>query len=232
MKKFLIFILFTISHTLFANFAFADTSCQPIYGGGQSCIISSSIEIDKKVLNPKTNKFVDNLSINDPKYHPGFILNFKLTITNISNATIDSIDIKDIFPQYVDFNSGPGIFDIKTKTLSFSVNNLKPQESKTFIIMGRIVDMKELSINKGASVCIVNQASATFDKNSYSQDNSQFCIENSEATQVVQEKGGFPILPSSKIKTTPATGPGDFQLIGLAAIGILGYFLRKQSKGL
>lgn len=42
-------------------------------------------------------------------------------------------------------------------------------------------------------------------------------------------KGGFPILPSSPIKTAPATGPEMLPLIGLIPMGLAGVFLRKKA---
>jgi uncharacterized repeat protein (TIGR01451 family) len=225
-------VQFSIFNFQFSKRVFADTSCEPIYGGGQSCIISSDIAIDKKVLNPKTNKLVDNLNINDPKYFPGFIANFTLTITNTSNSTIDNITVKDMFPQYVSFGSGPGAFNKKTKTLSFNIKNLKSKESKTFTVTGRIAKMDQISIDQGAVVCVVNQANATSQNNNFSQDNSQFCIQKSTSPTPQDTKGGFPVLSPSPIKTTPATGPGTLSLIALLPTGLLGWYLRKKSKSL
>ncbi len=211
---------------LFAPKASADIVCQPIYGGGQTCITVGNVVVNKTVLNPKTNKLVDNLSINDPKYEPGFITTFQITIANSGNTTISHIDVKDIFPQYLIFSAGPGSFDANTKTLSFGLDNLKPNEVKTFTILGRVVEANQLPIAQGV-VCVVNQAVATSDNNATSQDNSQLCIEKKAPKAVT--KAGLPVSPPSQIKITPATGPGDFQLIGLAAIGIIGYFLRKKN---
>lgn len=222
--------LFAISYSLFANTAYADTSCQPIYGGGQTCTTTGNILINKKVLNPANSIFVDNLGINDPKYNPGFIVNFKLEVTNTGNATINNVDVKDIFPQYIDFSSGPGSFDKNTKTLTFLLKNLTPNETRIFIVAGRVVKSSQLSINQEV-VCVVNQATAAAGSNGNSQDNAQLCIENKvKPTPIILTKGGFPTFSPSPIKTTPATGPADFQLIGLAITGILGYFLRKKSQ--
>src|SRR3989338_10205028 len=119
--------------------AFADTSCQPIYGGGQSCVTTNNIVVNKTVLNPQTNQFIDNLSINDSKYQPGFIATFQISITNTGNNNVARIDVKDIFPQYVSFGSGAGTFDINTNTLSFSLTNLAPNETRKYSIVGRIL---------------------------------------------------------------------------------------------
>lgn len=50
-----------------------------------------------------------------------------------------------------------------------------------------------------------------------------------QAPVVNKTKGGFPVLPSSPVKTTPATGPEMLPLIGLIPIGLTGVFLRKKA---
>lgn len=209
--------------------AFADTSCQPIYGGGQTCVTSGNILINKTVMNPATSKIVENLGINDSKYHPGFITTFQISITNSGNSTIAKIDVKDIFPQYVTFSSGPGTFDEKSKTLSFSIQDIKAQETKTITIMGRIVNANQISISQGSVVCVVNQAIATnLNDNTTSQDNSQFCIEKKAvSTPVPATKGGFPVLSPVPVYATPPTGQKALVLFSLIPTGILGWFLRK-----
>ena len=151
MKMFFLFFLssfYFLFHPFVASVARADFSCQPIYGGGQTCTSSNNIVIDKKILNPQTNTMVDNLGINDPKYQPGFITTFQIKITNTGNKDFPKVEVKDTFPQYVEFSSGPGSFDANTKTLSFSLENLKVNESKTFTIMGRIVDESSIDTSK------------------------------------------------------------------------------------
>lgn len=233
MKSFLSLVLFlAVVFFAFPPKSFADTSCQPIYGGGQTCTTSSDILVDKKVLNPQTNKLVDNLGINDPKYKPDFIVNFQIKITNTGSDTLSKVDVKDIFPQYVTFSAGPGTFDKNTKTLTFSITNLKSQESRSFTIMGRVADSASIPLTNG-NICIVNQALATTDTNGVAQDNAQFCIEKSTgATQTSitsTTKGGFPIISSSPIKQTPPTGPEALALFAMIPTGLSGWFLRKHA---
>lgn len=214
---------FSIFSFQFSKKVFADTSCQSIYGGGQTCTTSSDILLDKKILNPQTNKLVDNLGINDPKYKPDFIVNFQIKITNTGSDTLSKVDVKDIFPQYVTFSAGPGNFDSNTKTLSFNAGDIKPNESKAFTIVGRVVNKDSLPQE---TICVVNQAIATANNNQTSQDNAQLCIEN-VSTEIV--KGGFPIISSAPIKQTPATGPEALALFAMIPTGLVGLALRKYS---
>jgi len=214
------FLLFVLFIGYFARPAFADISCQPIYGGGETCIVSPNISINKEVLNPKTNKMVENLSVNDPKYHPEWIVNFKLTVTNTGKSVIKNIDVKDIFPQYITFSTGPGKFDKETKTLSFKIESLEPNEIRTFVLVGRVVPTDKLP--QGV-VCIVNRVVVSSNAEDQASDNTQLCIENKVVE--VPEKG-FPVFPAPTITETPPTGATAIPLIVLAAVGLLGYGLK------
>ncbi len=227
-KAFIAPILFGLT-TLFAIPAFADTTCQPIYGGGQSCVQTGNILINKTVMNPSTNVFVDNLSVNDPHYVPNGITTFQLVVTNTGSATLSTVDVKDIFPQFVTFASGPGTFDSNTKTLSFQITNLNPGESRTFTITGNIVSSSQLPSNQIS--CVVNQATATSNGQT-STDNAQFCVENpapTSAAQPVTTKGGLPVFPAPAVTTTPKTGPEALALAALLPTGLFGQFLRKKA---
>ncbi len=212
---------------VFAEKAFADISCQPIYGGGQSCVTTNNIIVNKTVLNPQTNQFVDNLSINDPKYQPGFITTFQISITNAGNNNISRIDVKDIFPQYVSFSSGDGTFDANTNTLTFSLNSLAPNETRAFSIIGRVVNAERIPVAPGSVVCVVNQAIAmnTNSQSQVSQDNSQFCIEKKISGEQAF-KGGFPVFPPQTMTVSPSTGPQTSALFSLVSALGAGVFLR------
>jgi len=205
--------------------SYADTGCQPIYGGGQTCVTTGNIGINKTVMNPQTNQFVDNLNINDPRYQPGSTVTFQIAVTNTGNSNISRVNVSDVFPQYITFSSGPGNFDNNTKTLTFEVDKLSINETRTSTISAKIVDGFQIPISQGSVVCVVNQAIATnLDNNSQtSQDNAQFCIEK------VATSSGFPTFPTTNITVTPSTGPEMFGLISLIPTGIAGWFLRKKS---
>jgi uncharacterized repeat protein (TIGR01451 family) len=220
-----IIILLTIISLAFPLKSFADTSCQPIYGGGQTCVTTGNISINKTVMNPQNGSMVDNLSINDPHYQPGSVTTFQIAVTNTGNSNISRINVKDVFPQYITFSSGPGSFDNSSKTLTFEVDNLAVNETRNFTILAKVVDGTLIPINQGASVCIINQATATnIDNNAQAaQDNAQFCIEKTTATI------GFPAFPSTTVTVTPSTGPESLALFALIPTGITGLFLRKKS---
>lgn len=231
MRRFLVVSLFAISYLLFATRVTADVSCQPIYGGGQTCQQTGNLLLTKTILNPQTNTMVANLGVNDPKYSPDFITTFQLTVKNTGSGTISHVDIKDVFPQFVNFTVGPGSFDQNTKTVSFGLDNLNPGESRLFTILGKVVSANQLPGDKSV-VCVVNQATATTADGLMSQSNSQFCIQKVTITPtpVPTTKGGLKVFPQPQVTTTPPTGPEMLPLIGLIPTGILGAFLRRKTK--
>jgi uncharacterized repeat protein (TIGR01451 family) len=224
-----------LSLSSFVSAVSADTSngvsCQPIYGGGETCVQVGNIVINKTVKNPSTGAFVDNLNVNDPKYSPTSTATFQITVTNTGGGTIAKTTVKDTLPNFVTFVSGPGSFDSNSKVLTFEVNNLGAGQSQTFTVTAKIADAGSLS---QSVTCIVNQVTATAEKNQ-SSDNSQFCIEKGAQptpTQVPGEpvsKGGKKVFPAPEVKTTPPTGPEMFSLVGLIPAGAVGMFLRKKA---
>ena len=200
----------------------ASVSCQPIYGGGQTCITTGEIQIDKKVKHPQTGAFVDNLSINESRFHAQDTIIFRLSVTNTGDNTLSSVEVKDTLPPHVTFVSGPGEFDNNTKTVTYTLKDLKINETRTEDIVVKVVDEKALS-SKGGVVCTVNQSSA-ISEGKVTQDNSQFCIEK----VIKVTKGGLPVKPAPPLKETPPTGPEMLSLIGLIPAGLAGILLRKK----
>ena len=231
MKR-LIIIVLTLIFALLAPMntnAAGAPNCTPIYGGGESCLPQDKISIDKKVKTPNSDKFVDNLTQAQAKYKAGDSITFELTITNKGKDTLKEITVIDKLPAYIIYTSGPGNFDSKTRTLSFRFNNLKPNESRKFMVVGTVN-------NVGKSTCVVNYASVR-SGNLKADDNSRFCLEKSvcvegpasgQPTQPTT-KGGFPVMPAPKGMTqTPATGPASLPLLSLLPLGLAGFYIRKK----
>jgi len=210
-----------------AKGALADTACQPIYGGGQTCVQVGNVLINKTVQNPQTGSFVDNLNINDPKFAPASSATFNITVTNTGSSTINKTTVKDTLPQFVSFVSGPGSFDSNTKVLTFDVSDLKAGETKTFTVVAKITDAGQLPADQGIT-CVVNQALATAENGQQSSDNSQFCIQK---PVLGETKGGLKVFPAPVVTTTPATGPEMLPLIGLIPTAVLGFLLRRKTSG-
>jgi len=201
---------------------FADT-CTAIYGYGQNCVPSVNIAVNKLVQNPTTGNFVDNLGVNDPKFSGGQVVSFQLIVTNTGNDTIANVTVKDVFPQFISFVSGPGNFDNNSKTLTFEVTSLKVGESRTFTVQGKTAAENDLPKDQGV-ICVTNQAQVTANNGQSSSDNAQFCIQH----QVLGAKNPV-IIPASPVTQIPATGVNPLMLVGFLPAGFLGFILRKMA---
>lgn len=200
------------------------SSCQPIYGGGETCIQTENIAINKTVQDPQTLQYVDNLGANDPKYAPGQTVQFRIAVKNTSNVSVKNIKVEDRLPQYMD----------DPKIINFNIDNLNPNETKTLISRGKIASKNSLP-DDNKTICLINQAIAAQNQQ-ISQDNSQFCIQKNEAPSAtgnpvnpISTKGGLSVYPPSDAKATPATGPETVALFGLFASCLFGLMLRKKS---
>jgi len=226
MKKFLFIFLFSIFSLLLARSAYADVVCQPVYGGGQTCVTTGNILVTKTVQNPQTNQFVQNLGTNDPRFSGDQTVTFQISVTNTGGQTISQTAVKDTFPGSVNFQPGgtAGTFDNNTKTLTFTVDLLGPNETRNFAVLGKVVDPKDLP---NGITCVVNQVTATANTGQMSQANTQFCIE--KTVPATTTKGGLPIVSPSPIPSTPATGPELLPLMALLPGGMFGFLLRKKT---
>ncbi|HSW88449.1 MAG TPA: hypothetical protein VLG12_04775 [Candidatus Saccharimonadales bacterium] len=218
MKKSLIF--FTTCYVLLATYykpAFADTNCQSVYGGGQSCG-SGNITVQKQVLRPGTsNEYVDSLRYNDTKYQPASPIFFKITITNTTKNTLKNIVVNDTVDtqhEFLNFVSAPGSFNNSTKILTYKIPSLVPGQQSTLTMAGKILDAQ--SLPKQAVICAGNTVQVSVDNGSPASAISAFCIQNTSVqpvqptatpTQVpVQNqttKGGLPIAQTIPPTATP-----------------------------
>lgn len=225
MIKAVIIGLVAISGLFLTGPANAAGNCRPIYGGGENCLPQNELVADKKVASPKTKNFVDNLSQSDPKYKAGDEISFELSITNKGKGTLSQVDVTDKLPDFITYTSGPGKYDAKTRTITFNLTNLKSNETRKFMVVGKVDDILK-------ATCVVNHVQAKSDK-SVAEDNSKFCFEESicadESAQGTT-KGGFPVMEAPKeITETPATGPGLLPIVSLIPTAALGIYLRKRS---
>lgn len=198
-----------------AKLTYADgiqSGCVPVYGGGVQCPRVGQVLIDKTVRNPSTGLFVDNLGPSDPKYRPEWTVTFRLVIKNSGDQTLDKVTVSDRLPDFVDFTSGPGNYDSKTKTLTFEILNLTGGASQTFEIKARVVHVAVLPQDKNI-VCVVNNVEAVTSSQKDS-DTSQLCIEKEV------------VVPS-----VPSAGPEHWILsfAGLTTALTIGLYLRKKA---
>ena len=219
MKKIFNFAILTSLFLAFAGVAspaFAD--CQSVYGGGQTCITNFAFTINKLVQVPGKGggQFVDNLSVNDPKYSPSQNVNYEIIVTNTGSQTIPTISVTDAFPQFITFVSGVGNYNKNTNTLTFTITHINPGQSLTYVLTAKTADVNTLPSDQGIT-CVVNQVSAVDSNGNTDSDSSQVCIQKAVLAAV------------APVKTTPATGPEMLPLALLFPGALGGLLLRKKS---
>ena len=235
MNKKLSFILSTsIALTVLStNVAFAGSggysTCQIVYGGGEVCPPELSYTLNKLVQKPgsitntkggqKTGgEFVENLTINDPKFAPKDSVTYKVVVTNTGKETITNMNVTDTLPAELSFVSGPGKFDANKKTLTFNIDKLDPSKSAEFFIIAKV--------NENASseniFCPINRVNAVDSKRNTADDEAMICVTQPSAPVNVEK------VPP--MKQTPSTGPELFSLAALIPTGALGFYLRRKAK--
>jgi len=147
--------------------------CVEQYGGGETCY-EGELRLDKVVKNPSTGTYVDNLYSSDPNFSADQEVWFKLNIKNTGSDDLNDVEVKDKFPNYVLFVSGPGSWNDTDKTLVWKIDHLSPSESKDYEIKGKIVGEGSLPTGSG-TYCVTNYGEAKKDNKSAS-DTSQLCI--------------------------------------------------------
>lgn len=198
MKKFIVkkayqILVIILLLQIFKTPASANGGCVPVYGGGVQCPRPGQVLVEKKVQSPSTGIYVDNLGPSDPKYRPQQLITFQIIVQNSGEQTLNSINVKDTLPQYVDFMSGPGNYDSKSKTVSWTVSNLMGGSSEVFYLKGRIVHptlLPDLNIicPTQANPQPVNMVDAEV-IGQKDHDESRFCIQKEIIVPVVPKAG-------------------------------------------
>ncbi len=152
-----------VGFLLTAKGVFAAVRCETQYGGGQVCVKTGQIQIDKKVKNPQNGSFVDNLFLSDYKFAPGEEVTFKLAIKNVGDETFGKVEVKDALPEYFEKTSGD---------LSFTLDNLTTGKTEEREIKAKVVSLP----NDKTTICVVNTAEA-WSGDERDKDTAQVCLE-------------------------------------------------------
>jgi len=201
------FLLFLATfNIILAKPSFASVRCETQYGGGQVCVKTGELQINKKVWDPQEQIFVDNLGITSYKFTAGEEIIFQIEIKNVGDETFDKINIQDTLPNYLELSSGE---------LFFTIENLEPGKSEIREIRTKVVSVNKLPNDK-TLICEVNTAEGWTDDEK-DKDTAQICIEKR-------------ILGVTNL---PPTGPKGWLIISLLSLssGIIAiYFLKNSQK--
>lgn len=177
---------------------------------------SRQLLIDKKVLDPRNNQFVDNLIINQFLFLPEQEVKFRIEVRNTGQTDWQNISVRDVLPKEVTFVAGQGTYDTNTHILTFTINELKAGDSKFLDLTVKVKSESELGFNVN---CVSNLVEMSMDK-SVQQDTASFCIQK-KVLGVVSE--------------LPITGPKSMPILFVSTIlfglGVLSLWRFKSNRG-
>lgn len=198
-----ILILFVSSQSVFAA-----ERCETIYGGGQNCVRTGELQIDKEILDPDSNSYVDNLGVESHRFGTAEEVTFKLKVKNVGDDTLRNVKVTDNLPGYLFFVGG--------SSDSYSIDELSPDETVEILVYAQVKAESQLPSDKSL-ICILNTAEAKAD-DEHDVDTVQLCL-------------GSKVLG---VSTLPKTGMGSvipltvfFLLTGL--IGLILIRLNRKS---
>jgi uncharacterized repeat protein (TIGR01451 family) len=197
--------LFAIFFLLANKISLAAVRCETQYGGGETCVRTGELQIDKEVWDPDGSQFVDNLSLSSHKFAPGDEVIFHLKIKNVGDATFDTVHVIDTLPSHLELSSG---------SLDFDINDLSAGETEEREIKVRVVPADRFPNDKTV-ICVVNTAES-WSGDEKDKDTAQVCLERK-------------VLG---LKVLPPTGPEEWLglLLFSTAAGAVGIYFVKFSK--
>lgn len=227
-KNFSLTLLTAITFLTFAQTAQAGVGSygQGPYGqyGGNGTNPNPSIKIDKKVGMPNTTKggtinYVDNMTSTDARFKPGQQIYFQVKVKNTSNVKLTNVVVKDFVPAYAEPIEGPGTFDAKTRTVTFTYPELNPGEERTEKFLMQIYPQDKLPTDKGL-MCGGSEATNIVEvymngnAKAADRDTAQYCVEK----EVIG------------VTKAPSAGPEmGILLMGLQAAGLgAGIFIKRK----
>lgn len=169
----------------------------PVYAQyiGAATQPTRSLLIDKKILNPQNNQYVDNLNIDQQTFLPGQDVIFKITVSNVIQTDIKNLTINDYLPPVLNYvSSSEGSCDNPCKIVSLKLNTLKIGESKTIDIKTKVKPAGELPDNVS---CQTNLGRVTTDANLVYEDTATFCVSKQilGVTKEIPKAGPTQTLP-------------------------------------
>lgn len=166
-NSFLVAFLAIVLVAISSKQVLAAVRCETQYGGGETCLRTGELQIDKEVFDSNSSNYVDNLGFQGKTFISNEEIIFKLNVKNVGDDTLFNIKVTDTLPSFLFFEEG---FEG-----TYTIDKLNPGDSDERIIKARVVSQSQLPSDKSL-VCIVNTAEATADNNEHDKDTAQFCL--------------------------------------------------------
>lgn len=167
---------------------------------GAAAAPSRQVMIDKKLLSPQNNQFVDNLNIEQHTFLPDQEVVFRVIVTNVVQSELKNLTVTDKLPDILNFVSTSfGKYDANTKTITLAIDSLKVGESKTFEIRTKVKSAQEIGVNV---TCQTNLSRVTVG-NMVDEDTATFCVSKQVlgVTSEIPKTGPTQTLPLLMLST-------------------------------
>ncbi len=155
------FVFALVLFLLTAKPVSAGVSCTTQYGGGQTCVRTGELLVNKKIFDPVSKTFVDNLGQNDHLFTAGEEVTFTIEVKNVGDAPVDNITVTDTLPYFLTWVGGDPLIS--------KISRLEPGQSVTKTIKAKVTGSTNQNV-----LCKLNRA--TVDQDS---DTAQLCIPGS-----------------------------------------------------
>lgn len=166
LKAILLLITLLALPLITARPSYAAVRCEAQYGGGEVCVKTGQLQINKEVFDPDQKKFIDNLGISSHKFVPGEEVTFKLKIKNVGDATFNKVQVTDNLPPHLERVTGD---------TSFEITNLTSGATEERDIKTRVVKADQFPNGKSI-ICEVNVAEAV-SGGERDKDTAQVCLQ-------------------------------------------------------
>lgn len=152
-----IFLLLSYLATLGPVQAAGAVRCETFYGG-QRCVPVGQLQVNKKVFDPTTKTFLDNLLPSGHRFVSGEEVTFTIDIKNVSEVTVNSITFTDTLPSFLTWSGGD--------PLTSAIGSLAPGQTINKTIRAKVT--------AATGTCAVNKATAS-SPDSTDTDTAQVC---------------------------------------------------------
>lgn len=141
--------------------AFAAVNCTTQYGGGQTCVSTGQLLVNKRVFDPETNGLVDNTK---HAFSAGQGVNFTVDVKNVGDVTLTNIRLIDTLPNFLEWAAGD--------PLDLTIPSLSPGEIVTKTIQTRV----KANLGTANMDCQSNTAVATASNGMSDRDTASLCV--------------------------------------------------------
>lgn len=159
-----------------------EAKCEPVYGGGETCLVNKRFEIDKEVrIEDSGDDWEDKVT--DVKSDD--VIEFKITVKNKSDDEADDFDnmkISDFLPKELEKVGGAGLTEYW--------DDFAPGDSKSIVIKAKIKS-SEFDRDDNFEKCVVNKAEVEWDDEFEGSDTATVCYGDAEVTELPSTGGGL-----------------------------------------